>query len=84
MATKFGMYSAIHESVTVARGQRWENTDWLKNQSHCRIRYRALVKNLKIVIHVSSKIQSSFFFFISLLQQLYKEEHIVKFKIPNL
>ena len=24
------------------------------------------------------------FFFISLLQQLYKEEHIVKFKIPNL
>ena len=38
------MYSAIHESVTVARGQRKENTDRVKNQSDCRIRYRALLK----------------------------------------
>ena len=26
MATKVGMYSATHESVTVARGQKQENT----------------------------------------------------------
>ena len=32
MTTKVGMYSATHESVTVARGQRWENTDRVKNQ----------------------------------------------------
>ena len=38
------MYSAIHESVTVAHGQRKENTDRVKNQSDCRIRYRALLK----------------------------------------
>ena len=44
MGTKLGMYSAIHESVTVARGQRKENTDRVKNQSDCRIRYRALLK----------------------------------------
>ena len=38
------MYSATHESVTVARGQREENTDRVKNQSDQRIRYRALWK----------------------------------------
>ena len=32
MTTKVGMYLATHESVTVARGQRWENTDRVKNQ----------------------------------------------------
>ena len=32
MATNEGMYSATHESVTVARGQRQENTDRVKNQ----------------------------------------------------
>ena len=42
MATNEGMYSATHESVTVARGQREENTDRVKNQSDWRIRYRAL------------------------------------------
>ena len=44
MATSVGMYSATHESVTVARGQRKENTDLVKNQSDCRIRYRAIWK----------------------------------------
>ena len=44
MVTKVGMYSATHESVTVARGQRQENTDLAKNQSDYRIRYRALWK----------------------------------------
>ena len=38
------MYSATHESVIVAREQRQENTDLVKNQSDCRIRYRALWK----------------------------------------
>ena len=33
MATNVGMYSTTHESVTVASGQRWENTDRVKNQS---------------------------------------------------
>ena len=33
MATNEAMYSATHESVTVARGQREENTDRVKNQS---------------------------------------------------
>ena len=42
MAAKVGIYSVTHESVTVARGQRWENTDHDKNQSDCTIRYRAL------------------------------------------
>ena len=43
MVTKVVMYSATHESVTVAREQRQENTDRVKNQSDCcRIRYRAL------------------------------------------
>ena len=42
METKVGMYSATHESVTVARGQRQENKDRTKNQSDHRIRYRAL------------------------------------------
>ena len=36
------MYSATHESVTVACGQREKNTDRVKNQSDQRIRYRAL------------------------------------------
>ena len=27
-----------------ARGQRWENTDQVRNQSDCKIRYRALSK----------------------------------------
>ena len=36
------MYSATHESVTVAQGQRLENIDRVENQSDCRIRYRAL------------------------------------------
>ena len=36
------MYSVIDESVTAARGQRWENTERAKNQSDYRIRYRAL------------------------------------------
>ena len=47
MATNEGMYSATHESVTVARGQREENTDRVKNQSDWRIRYRALWKKKK-------------------------------------
>ena len=38
------MYLATHESVTVARGQGKENTDRVKNQSDCKIRYRALSK----------------------------------------
>ena len=42
MATKLEMYSATHKSVTVARGQRKENTDRAMNQSDCMIRYRAL------------------------------------------
>ena len=52
MATKVGIYSATHESVTVARGQRKENTDRAKNQSGCTIRYRALSekKKKKIII----------------------------------
>ena len=36
------MYSATHESITVARKQRQENTYRVKNQWDCRIRYRAL------------------------------------------
>ena len=44
MATKVGMYLATYESVTVARGQRKENTDRVSNQSDCKIRYRALSK----------------------------------------
>ena len=32
----------LENAVTVARGQRKENTDRVKNQSDCRIRYRAL------------------------------------------
>ena len=40
------MYSATHESITIARGQRWENTDCAKNQSDCRIRYRALCEKI--------------------------------------
>ena len=36
------MFSATHESVTVARGQTQKNTDQVKNQSDCRFRYRAL------------------------------------------
>ena len=47
MATKVGMYLATHESVTVARGQRKENTDRVKNQSDRRIRYRAFQKKIK-------------------------------------
>ena len=38
------MYLATYESVTVARGQRKENTDRVSNQSDCKIRYRALSK----------------------------------------
>ena len=49
------MYSAIHESVTVARGQRLENTDRVKNQLDCRIRYRALLKKKKIYIYIFIK-----------------------------
>ena len=41
------MYSATQESVTVAREQRQENTDRVKNRSDCRIRYRALWKKKK-------------------------------------
>ena len=44
MVTKVGIYSATHESVIVAREQRQENTDRVKNRSECRIRYRALWK----------------------------------------
>ena len=43
------MYLATYESVTVARGQRKENTDWVRNQSDCKIRYRALSKKKKYV-----------------------------------
>ena len=42
------MYLATHESVTVAHGQRQENTDWVKNQSDYKIRYRALSKKKNI------------------------------------
>ena len=50
MATKVGIYSATHESVTVARGQRKENTDRAKNQSGCTIRYRALSEKKKKIM----------------------------------
>ena len=40
----------VLESVTVARGQRKENTDRVKNQLDCRIRYRALLKNIYIYL----------------------------------
>ena len=43
------MYSAIHDSVTVARGQKLENTDRVKNQLDCRIRYRALLKKKRYI-----------------------------------
>ena len=49
------MYLATYESVTVARGQRKENTDWVRNQSDCKIRYRALSKKKNMYIpHVYS------------------------------
>ena len=63
MTTKVGMHSATQESVTVARGQRQENTDRVKNQSHCRIRYRALLKNNNILIIV-------FFLFVAVTWRL--------------
>ena len=44
----------VLESVTVARGQRKENTDRVKNQLDCRIRYRALLKNIYIYIFIKS------------------------------
>ena len=50
MATKVGMYLATYESVTVARGQRKENTERVRNQSDCKIRYRALSKKKKMYI----------------------------------
>ena len=52
MATKVGMYLATYESVTVARGQRKENTDWVRNQSDCKIRYRALSKKKKKKMYI--------------------------------
>ena len=70
MATKVEMYSATHESVTVARGQRQENTDRVKNQSDCRIRYRAILKknNLRYYsCHANIKFMSIFFFIVLLL-----------------
>ena len=33
MATKVGMYSATHESVTVAQGQKQENTEKKKTNT---------------------------------------------------
>ena len=55
MATKVGMFSATHGSVTVARGQRQENTDQVKNQSDGRIRYCALKKKInKCLKHMTS------------------------------
>ena len=49
------MYLATYESVTVARGQRKENTDWVRNQSDFKIRYRALSKKKYMYIpHVYS------------------------------
>ena len=50
MATKVGMHWATHESVTVARGQREENTDWVMNQLDCRIRHCTLLKKMKKII----------------------------------
>ena len=44
------MYLATYESVTVARGQRKENTERVRNQSDCKIRYRALSKKKKMYI----------------------------------
>ena len=41
------MYLATYESVIVARGQRKENTDRVRNQSDCKIRYRASVPSQK-------------------------------------
>ena len=41
------MYLSTHESVIVARGQREENTDQVKNQSDCKIGYRADSKKNK-------------------------------------
>ena len=73
MATKVGMYSATHESVTVARGQCQENTDRVKNQSDCRTRYHALFfhsytmlfiafHHMSISRHVHHFFNRSFFF----------------------
>ena len=45
---KVGMYPPTHESFTVVRGQREENADRVKNQSDCRIRYRALWKKDRV------------------------------------
>ena len=50
IATKVSMYAATHKSVTIARGQRYENTDCVKNQSDCKFRYRALWKLQKKIV----------------------------------
>ena len=42
MAPNVRMYSATHESVTVGRDMK--NTDRVKSQSDCSIRYRALLE----------------------------------------
>ena len=49
------MYLATYESVIVARGQRKENTDRVRNQSDCKIRYRASVPSQKKKIYVYTK-----------------------------
>ena len=57
MAPNVRMYSATHESVTVGRDMK--NTDRVKSQSDCSIRYRALwEKNLhfrRVVEYVDKK-----------------------------
>ena len=93
MATKVEMYSATHESVTVARGQRQENTDRVRNQSDCKIRYRALSKkrNKSIFLHRYAKCLISFarlvgtwtfelpyFDFVSLLPELFSATSLHK------
>ena len=50
MTMKVGMYSATHESVTMARGQRWENTDRVKNQSDARFVTVPSKETIKTVI----------------------------------
>ena len=41
MVRKLELYSATHESATVLVAKYNENPDRTKNQSYCRIRYRA-------------------------------------------
>ena len=63
------MYLATHESVTVARGQRQENTDRVRNKSDCKIRYRSLSKKNNALFPMLS-ILDILLFSISYIQQI--------------